>query len=186
MAAFVSECYYAQVRNLLAGTFFLLSTMKILNWNMLGAERHGFYSQVMDHICQYFPDILLYMETKVNFDRVLKIIKRILLSNSIEIPFVGFSGWIWLFWKDNVDFKLRFVKGHINDTRKNIYWLVIFVYNYPHQHLQTQLWKDISNLKFNLTDSLLIIGDLNKLSSSQEKLAKNKGIILAILTLGKF
>lgn len=50
----------AKVRYPLVGYFFLLSTMKILNQNIRGAGRRGFYRLVTDLISCYAPKILLY------------------------------------------------------------------------------------------------------------------------------
>lgn len=50
------------------------------------------------------------MKTRVNSNRALKIIDRINLSKSIEIPLKGFSSGIWLFLKISMDFQVNIFK----------------------------------------------------------------------------
>lgn len=56
-----------------------------------------------------------------------------------------------------------------------------FLYGDPQYYLQKHLPKEISTLNNRPTKPWLIIGDLNKLSSIQEKVANNKVILLDII-----
>lgn len=69
--------------------------MKITSWNVRGAYREGFYSQVRNLILKYDLDFLAFMKTRVNSNRAHKIIE-INVPKFIEIPPEGFSGGIWL------------------------------------------------------------------------------------------
>lgn len=68
--------------------------MNIVNWNVLGAGREGFLSQVMFMILKYNLDIIALVETRVNSHRAYKIIEKINFQNHLEIPLEGFSGGI--------------------------------------------------------------------------------------------
>lgn len=80
--------------------------MKIISWDVRGARRRGIYSQVRDLISIFNPDILVCMETRVNFGRALKIIKKITMPTFLEISPSVFLGGIWFFWKDKIDFQI--------------------------------------------------------------------------------
>lgn len=47
--------------------------------------------------------------------------------------------------------------------------LSTFVYGYPYQHLQKQVWQQISNLPNNKGQPWIILGDLIELSKTYEK-----------------
>lgn len=49
-----------------------------------------------------------------------------------------------------------------------------FIYGYPHHHLQKSLWDQISNIPDTGTKPWLILGDLNELSSLEEKISVQK------------
>lgn len=87
-----------------------LSAMKIVSWNVRGAGKKGFNSQVRYLISKYDLDILALVETRVNSNRAHKIIERINLPNFVEILPKGFSGGIWLLWKNSMEFQLNLLK----------------------------------------------------------------------------
>lgn len=57
-----------------------------IGWNVRGAGRIGFGSHVRYLIFKYNPDIIAFMETKVNSNKTDKIIGKINLPNFLEIP----------------------------------------------------------------------------------------------------
>lgn len=91
----------------------------------------------------------------------------------------GFSGGIWLLWKNNAEFHINILITHARfihcqkGQTKNLYLLATFLYGFSHS-LQKNLWKDIGRMNSVGTDPC-IIGDLNELFSSRHKSAKYKG-----------
>lgn len=65
--------------------------VKIINWNIRGAGRKSFYSQVKDLLFKYNPYIIVCIGTRLKTNRVHKVIKKVSLPNFTEIPLVGFS-----------------------------------------------------------------------------------------------
>lgn len=55
--------------------------MKLISWNVKGAGKKGFYSQVKFLMSNDNPDVIVCIETSVNSNRVHKIIERINLPN---------------------------------------------------------------------------------------------------------
>lgn len=59
---------------------------------MTRADRKGFQNQAREFIRSYNPDILVFMETKIQSKREKIIIKNINYPNFVEIPLDGLSG----------------------------------------------------------------------------------------------
>lgn len=164
-------------------TFARFYPMKIFSWNVRGGGgRKGFLAQTRYFISKYNLDIMALMETRVNSSRAHKIIAKLNFQNAFEIPPDGFSGGMWLVWKNSANFELKVVVSHnrfihcqIRDNIKENSWLATFVYGFPHHHLQSQLWEDIASLNRGNDLPWMIIGNLNELSTSEDKLAKKKG-----------
>lgn len=94
--------------------------MKIISWNVTIAGKKDFYSQVRYLLLKYDPDVFAFMETRVNSNRAYKIIEKINVPNSIEIPLEGFSGGIWLLWKNCKEFQVKVLKTHERFTLTNL------------------------------------------------------------------
>lgn len=87
--------------------------MKIINWNIRGIGRKGFYNQVRYLISKYDPDILAFIEARVNSNRARKIIARVnfsilFLNSHWGISQEGFGYFGKLLW----DFKVDILKTH--------------------------------------------------------------------------
>lgn len=57
----------------------------------------------------------------------------------------------------------------------NVSWLGTFIYDYPHQSPQKYLWKQVTDLPPITTEAWVIIGDLNEITSPNEKDSLSKG-----------
>lgn len=57
-------------------------------------------------------DILALMETRVHSKRAHNIIEKLNMHNVVEIVSKGFSGRIWLLWKNNASFEVQIIKTH--------------------------------------------------------------------------
>lgn len=86
------------------------------------------------------------MKIKINSIKVSKTIKKNHFPEFTEIQPKGFFGWIWLMWKNNVQFRInilkkynRFIHCLIQDNKKDIHRLTTLTYEYQQHHLQKQL-----------------------------------------------
>lgn len=64
----------------------------------------------------------------------------------IEIPLVGFTGGLWMLWKNTPDFRIEILTHNdrcihclIKGDSKNFEWLGTFIYGFQHHHLQKNL-----------------------------------------------
>lgn len=72
--------------------------MKILSWNVKGVGCQGSIQHVRDLVNLYHSDILFFMETKVNSNKAMMIIKKLnfLFLFFIENLPKGFTGGLWI------------------------------------------------------------------------------------------
>lgn len=156
--------------------------MRILSWNIRGTGRNSFLANIRHLISKYNLDILVLMETRVYSNRAQRIIRSINLLNFVEIQPEGFSCGIWLLWKNTSGFDIKVIKTHprlihsqIRDNNKSASWIATFLYGYHQHHLQSKLCKEISSLQVAEDIPWMIIGDLNELSSTQDKFTNSQG-----------
>lgn len=69
-----------------------LDPIKLSSWNVRGAGRKSFYSQVKFLMAKYNPDVMVFMETRVNSNKASKIVETLNWPNFVEIRPEGFSG----------------------------------------------------------------------------------------------
>lgn len=122
------------------------------------------------------------METHVNSNRARKIIERINLSNFFKILPEGFSGWIWLLRKNSTGFHIdvlkthtRFIHCQIREREKR--YSFDGTYGYHRHHYRITFGRNFSSLSSSGIDPWRIIGDLNELSSSQDKVTNHKDVV---------
>lgn len=72
--------------------------MKIINWNVRGASRKGFYGQVRYLISKFNPNILAFVGTRVNSNEACKIIEKSNFPIFFKILRVGFLRGFGLHW----------------------------------------------------------------------------------------
>lgn len=145
----------------------LMDNYDILSWYVRGVGREGFTHEIKELSRLYSPDIVFLMDTRVKEDRADKILNHLqfLFPYQCKIPSFGFSGGLWVLWKNTPSFSLdisnkhdRFIHESIIDYNRSVKWLVTFIYGYPQHHLQKELWQQLSNLK-DTQNSSGIIGD---------------------------
>lgn len=120
--------------------------MKILSWIVRGVGNEGFTQLVREFTTLYQPDILIFMETKVNSNKAEKLLNMFSFQYPfyLEISPIGYKGGLWILWKHSPHFQLqiidkqsRFVHSHVRDGYKNNKkWLITFMYGYLQHHLK--------------------------------------------------
>lgn len=91
----------------------------------------------------------------------------------------GFSGGIWLFWKDcSVNpFNLfviyksaRFIACSINFLRVNVPFISIFIFAPGSNNHKEEFWNDLIQYTQGLLSPFIILGDFNEISNVQDKM----------------
>ncbi|XP_073051225.1 uncharacterized protein [Primulina eburnea] len=90
----------------------------------------------------------------------------------LRVEAVGFSGGIWIFWKEEIHLEIisshpQFVLARVEGIHRSP-WFLSIVYGSPNGTLRKRLWQDLTKEKLNLDGPWLSIGDYNSVSSEQE------------------
>lgn len=75
----------------------------IFVWNCQGWGNLKFHRFLKEHLRDFYPDVVMLVETRISGLRVDKVIKCIGMSYFHRVKAKGFSCGIWVLWKDTVD-----------------------------------------------------------------------------------
>ncbi|XP_019178992.1 PREDICTED: uncharacterized protein LOC109174182 [Ipomoea nil] len=146
--------------------------MDCLLWNCQGASGRPF-RRTLKHILQvYKPNILGLFEPKVSGDQANRICSQLGFSDWVRVEAVGFSGGIWVLWKDPVRISIvfthpQFVLLHVQQDGQPP-WVFAPVYGSPTHHLRRRLWHDLSQSKRGPLGPWLVAGDFNYVMKREE------------------
>lgn len=113
------------------------SIMKIFSWNVRGAGRKCFCSQVRYLMSKYNSDTFAFMETRSVKIALIRLLKESIANFLFFMKFLlkGFSSGIWLLWKNNIELEANIVKTHarlifcqLRENKKHVHWPVTFLY----------------------------------------------------------
>lgn len=101
-----------------------------------------------------------------------KICNRMGFSDWVRVESLGFSGGIWVFWKNEWDVKVvnsnpQFIMMEIQD-KIHTKWNLTVVYASPNNQLRRKLWAALTNTNQNMEVPHLIAGDFNSVTSADE------------------
>ncbi|XP_019158270.1 PREDICTED: uncharacterized protein LOC109154983 [Ipomoea nil] len=143
-----------------------------LIWNYQGASGRPF-RRALKHLLQvYKPNILGLFEPKVSGDQANKICSQLGFSEWIRVEAVGFSGGIWVLWKDPVHISVlfthpQFILVQVSQSGQPP-WVFAAVYGSPTHHLRCRLWRDLSQSKRGPQGPWLVAGDFNSVINKEE------------------
>ncbi|KAG8478613.1 hypothetical protein CXB51_028415 [Gossypium anomalum] len=122
---------------------------------------------------EFSPDIISLLETRVSGAKVDNVIARLGFPNSHRVGAIGFSGGIWVCWKNTVSVEIisnhpQFILARVGSVSSSMSVFISFIYGSPNKQKRKDLWK-----KLNLSIPLgsypwVAIGDFNAILSSFE------------------
>ncbi|XP_031120966.1 uncharacterized protein LOC116024205 [Ipomoea triloba] len=151
---------------------FLLVWLKILSWNCQGAASSAFRCALLLLVKKVKVDMVGLMEQKISGCAVDKACKSFGFDNWLRVEAVGFSGGIWLLWRNTVNVDIlatnpQFVLTRI--SRGNVrLGLVSFVYGSPSHYLRNKLWNNLSIDHLPLNEEWLSVGDYNAVTCMED------------------
>ena len=112
------------------------------------------------------------VETKISGLKADQVCKKLDLNSWIRIEAVGFSGGIWVLWKDCI--KLEVIRTHPQFIHLEVQvaghdpWLLSIVYGSPAPHLRKFLWQDLNLSGIDLLKPWLVVCDFNSIVFVEE------------------
>ncbi|KAJ1384393.1 Endonuclease/exonuclease/phosphatase superfamily [Sesbania bispinosa] len=135
----------------------------------------GDVNNAKDLAQRYNIDLLAIFEPRVSGVKAERIIRKIGFPHHHAIHARGFSGGIWIIWREE-NFKVQIVHDHMQfvllrilPTDGSIAWLLSFVYASPRPAEREVLWTSLGSISSEFNEELAIIGDFNSYASLDEK-----------------
>ncbi|XP_073304620.1 uncharacterized protein [Primulina huaijiensis] len=140
--------------------------------HVLGAPSKELNRVLKDIIKKFNPSVLGLLEPRVSGSHADDICNKMGYDNWLRVEAVGFSGGIWIFWKDDLGLKIiyshpQFVLVKV-DTGTSIPWFLSIVYGSPNATLRKRLWNDLSNENLNIEGPWISLGDFNSVITEHE------------------
>ncbi|XP_019166877.1 PREDICTED: uncharacterized protein LOC109162645 [Ipomoea nil] len=137
-----------------------------------GAGGKPFLRALKHFIKLHKPCMLSLFEPKVSGTHANDICTKIGFSDWIRVEAVGFSGGIWVFWKDPV--RISVLRTHPQFILMQVVsgsyppWYLASVYGSPAHHLHRRLWNDLRQAENSITGPWIVAGDFNAVLNSEE------------------
>lgn len=147
-------------------------SIKIMVWNVQGAGNK--LSLIREVLRINDPMVLALVETHLSGDQAQRVCNRIGFSGHNRIEAQGFSGDIWLFWKEEVVTVTPYARHsqHLTVEIKKLGddpWLFSAIYASPDSSLRRDLWRELENLKSSYRGPWLLAGDFNETANMSER-----------------
>ncbi|KAH1130140.1 hypothetical protein J1N35_001518 [Gossypium stocksii] len=132
-------------------------------------------SRLQSLLKQHNPQLVFFMETKVDGKRMEKIRRRCGFPNGIEARAEGSRGGICLAWKEDCEiflkrFSLSYVDVLVKDGAVDVVWRFTGFYGSPYMQDKTTLWNLLRSLSKEQNFPWLVYGDFNEIMYSFEKI----------------
>ena len=156
------------------GFFMLILMIKIMCWNTQGTLGLDFNRYFRLLVSVQLPDMIAIFEPRISGDEADNFIRRSGFDYSYRVEANGFSGGIWVLWKEGIMFDVltvsnQFVHGIGVDSRSNVQFHATFVYASPEWGKRRFLWDQLEVLDPGPEMSWLLGGDFNAIVSSDER-----------------
>ncbi|XP_017636142.1 uncharacterized protein LOC108478216 [Gossypium arboreum] len=147
--------------------------MKIICWNIRGLGNPREVRRLLFSLKQQNPQMVFFMETKINEKWMKKIRRRCGFGNGIDVSAEGSRGGICLAWKEDIQVSLKiFSLTHIDVLVKgeNITdeWRFKGFYGSPYIQNKNVSWNLLRNLGKESDHPWLVGGDFNEIMYSFE------------------
>ncbi|KAK5793701.1 hypothetical protein PVK06_034854 [Gossypium arboreum] len=157
------------------------SNLESVEANVLDGQIEGSFVPTKNFIrafCEYNEehksDIACLVETKVSGKKANDIIEKLGFNFSHQVEAVGFSGGIWVGWKDSIH--IRIIQNHpqfiflcVNNLIPDKSILISFLYGSPNGSKRKLLWEGLQSIAPHNFTPWLIMGEFNAILSLPDK-----------------
>ncbi|KAL8143889.1 hypothetical protein V2J09_016921 [Rumex salicifolius] len=162
----VLELWSAEDPKFLMLCSMIMSEFKIISWNIQGAGNKQFLHCLKDLIRMHDPTILVLLETRISGTQADKVCAQIGSDSLIRSEASGFSGGIWVLWRNDrvfvseVDVQVQAVTLKVRRTGEHI-WLFSAIYANPKPAMREYLWHHLLEVAADNDLPWLLLGDFN-------------------------
>ncbi|KAK8701502.1 hypothetical protein V6N13_019889 [Hibiscus sabdariffa] len=137
--------------------------LKFFCWNVQGCGDPKFLTAARQLLRDSRPDVVGFVEPRINGHRADSIIHSLGFPNSHRIECRGFSGGIWLCWFDfdHVDILLnhfQFIHCRITHQATRTSVLATLVYGSPNAIKRKVLWPSLHSMASSITSPWILLG----------------------------
>ncbi|KAA3465253.1 LINE-1 reverse transcriptase isogeny [Gossypium australe] len=148
--------------------------LKIFSWNCQGCASRKFIRAFREYNAEYHPDIICLLEPRVSGKKESYIIEQLGFNLSHRVEAVGFSGGIWVGWKDSVRIQIihnhpQFILFLINDHVSNNNFFLTFVYGNLDKSKRKTLWDVLKSVMPPKSIPWILMGDFNAILAPEDK-----------------
>ncbi|XP_021717685.1 uncharacterized protein LOC110685467 [Chenopodium quinoa] len=149
-------------------------SLKIMMWNVQGAGKQAFLPTLREIIRINNPNVLALVENHISGERAQKICDKIGFSGQTRVEAQGFSGGIWLFWKQD-EVSVVPIEHHGQHITVKIArvgddpWIFSAIYASPDSTIRRDLWSAMENNKNNFSGPWILAGDFNETRNMSER-----------------
>lgn len=145
--------------------------MSFIIWNCQGAGSKEFVRAARMFIKSHNPSIMGLLETKISGETANTVCKKLNFSNWTRIEAIGYSGGIWILWKDEIYVMVSYIHPQfavLDVCYKGKRWNLVVVYASPDYQLRNKLWFDLNKERLGLWDEWIAVGDFNAVTNADE------------------
>lgn len=159
-----------------------LMIKSIFVWNCQGAASKKFQSTLCSLLQGHKPTILILVEPRISGLKADKTIRKINYPHSYRVEAVGFSGGIWILWREGVHIEVlvshkQFVHMEVVDNDDHKAFLLTAVYSSPSATLRERLWAGLLSLQVPIDKEWLLTGDFNATLSPDERRGGQRRVV---------
>ncbi|KAA3486304.1 Endonuclease/exonuclease/phosphatase [Gossypium australe] len=148
--------------------------LKKISWNCQGCASKNFIRAFREYNSEHRPDIVCLVEPRVSSNKANFIIEQLGFNSSHQIKAIGFSGGIWVGWKDSIRIQIikshpRFIFLRVDNFISNKSILISFVYGCP-DRLKRKLDPALANDEWMLTFPQCLVQYLTRIKSDHRPL----------------
>lgn len=148
-------------------------TISILFWNVQGAGSPTFRRTFAALVKNYNPTVVAIFEPRISGKKADDFIKKSGFDRSHRVEANGFSGGIWVLWRDLFEVEVALNHNqfiHLKISAHNITqaW-VTAIYANPNSIRRPELWHQLNCIASSMHDPWLVGGDFNSILYAEEK-----------------
>ncbi|GMI91875.1 hypothetical protein HRI_002856800 [Hibiscus trionum] len=148
--------------------------MNIMFWNTQGARSAEFRRQFRNFVRSNNPQMVALFEPRVSYGEADRVIQSFGYPNSFRVEARGFSGGVWLLWRDGVDVTIlsvsnQFVHGKAREVSSKHWIYFTAVYASPNACVRRYLWDILNRLSLGVEVPWVLGGDFNAILRKEER-----------------